>query len=141
MATRRKTGGRTKGTPNKVNTAVKEAIIGAFDKLGGESYLVKVAQSDPKTFCMLLGKVMPTQLTAAADGPIRVASDDNSARDKLMALIEGVRSRQAAASNSSSRSDDLENGKRAGEVVHKSTNTPDATLKIVRKAGSTETFW
>jgi hypothetical protein len=75
MATKRKTGGRTKGTPNKINAAMKEAIIGAFNKVGGEAYLVKVAESDPRTFCALLGKVMPTQLTGAGEGPIRVANE------------------------------------------------------------------
>jgi hypothetical protein len=96
MAAGRKTGGRTKGTPNKVNAAVKEAIVAAFNKVGGESYLVKVAESDPRTFCGLLGKVMPTQLTGAGDEPIRVANEGNeSARDRLFARIEQMALREA----------------------------------------------
>jgi hypothetical protein len=95
MATKRKTGGRTKGTPNKINAAVKEAIIGAFNKVGGETYLVDIAKSDPKTFCMLLGKVMPTQLTGAGEGPIRVANEGReSARDILFAKLEQMRRRR-----------------------------------------------
>ena len=98
MATKRKTGGRTKGTPNKVHAAVKEAIIAAFDKLGGEAYLVKVGGSDPRTFCTLLGKVMPTQLTGAGEGPIRVANEGSeSARDVLFAKIEQMALRDNAA--------------------------------------------
>lgn len=94
MAAGRKTGGRAKGTPNKVNAAVKEAIIGAFNAVGGESYLVKVAESDPRTFCALLGKVMPTQLTGAGDGPIRVANEGNeSARDVIHAKLEEIQRR------------------------------------------------
>ena len=94
MAAGRKTGGRAKGTPNKVNAAVKEAIIGAFNTVGVEAYLVKVAESDPRTFCALLGKVMPTQLTGAGDGPIRVANEGNeSSRDKLFAKIDEIRRR------------------------------------------------
>jgi hypothetical protein len=89
MATKRKTGGRTKGTPNKVNAAVKEAIVSAFNKVGGEDYLVQVAENDPRTFCALLGKVMPTQLTGAGDEPIRLANEGReSARDRLFARIE-----------------------------------------------------
>ena len=89
MATGRKTGGRSKGTPNKVNAAVKEAIVSAFNKVGGEDYLVKVAENDPRTFCALLGKVMPTQLTGAGDGPIWVANEGNeNARDILLAKLE-----------------------------------------------------
>jgi hypothetical protein len=98
MAAGRKTGGRAKGTPNKVNAAVKEAIIGAFNKVGGETYLVKVAESDPRTFCALLGKVMPTQLTGAGDGPIRVAGDGiESPREKLLAKIEEMAKRDGVA--------------------------------------------
>jgi hypothetical protein len=98
MATKRKTGGRTKGTPNKVNAAVKEAIVSAFNKVGGEDYLVGIAKTDPRTFCALLGKVMPTQLTGAGDGPIRVANEGReSARDRLFARIEQMASRDDQA--------------------------------------------
>lgn len=57
-----KTGGRKKGTPNKTTVKVKQAIIQAFDKAGGVDYLVRVAQDDPRTFCTLLGRVLPTEM-------------------------------------------------------------------------------
>ena len=57
-----KKGGRTKGTPNKATVKVKEAILNAFEEVGGESYLVLVAKSDPRTFCTLLGRVMPAEM-------------------------------------------------------------------------------
>lgn len=65
---RTKTGGRTKGTPNKVNGAVKDAILRAFNRVGGAMYLEKVANEDPKTFCTLLGKVVPTEIANADEG-------------------------------------------------------------------------
>src|ERR1700737_2030718 len=106
MAAGRKTGGGAEGTPKKVNAAVKEAIIGAFNKVGGESYLVKVAESDPRTFCALLGKVMPTQLTGAGEGPIRVASEGNeSARDRLFAKIDQMALREGEDQSGSVRSE------------------------------------
>ena len=43
--------GRVKGQPNKLTASIKEAIEGAFNKLGGVDYLVKVGQKDPRTFC------------------------------------------------------------------------------------------
>lgn len=73
MAKGEKTGGRKKGTPNKLNASVKEAITRAFDKVGGDAYLVKVAEEDPRTFCTLLGKVLPMQITGEDDGPITVS--------------------------------------------------------------------
>ena len=41
---------------------MKDAILNAFEKVGGEDYLVEVARTDPRTSCALLGKVMPQQL-------------------------------------------------------------------------------
>ena len=70
MAKGRKTGGRVAGTPNKNTTALKDAIMAALDKVGGQAYLERVAKEDPKTFCTLLGKVLPMQVTGEGGGPI-----------------------------------------------------------------------
>ena len=51
--------------------ALRAAILNAFEKLGGEAYLMRVAKEDPKTFCTLLGKVLPMQLAGDPDNPIR----------------------------------------------------------------------
>ncbi len=63
-----KTGGRTKGTPNKTTASVKEAIAAAFDEVGGKDYLVQVARSEPKVFCTLLGKLLPSHVRAEFEG-------------------------------------------------------------------------
>ena len=65
---RQKTAGRKAGTPNKATAAVKEAILNAFTKVGGEDYLVTVARDDPRTFCTLLGKVLPSEVKADIEG-------------------------------------------------------------------------
>ncbi len=54
-------GGRAKGTPNKVNQSIREAIQMAFEQAGGVEYLVRLAQEDPKTFVPLLIKTMPPE--------------------------------------------------------------------------------
>ena len=54
--------GRPKGVPNKASKALKDAILNALDRAGGEDYLLMVAQSDPRTFATLLGKVLPMQI-------------------------------------------------------------------------------
>lgn len=56
--------GRKKGVPNKLTMDVKTAIVEAFDKAGGVDYLVGVASDDPKAFCALLGKIIPTEVKA-----------------------------------------------------------------------------
>ena len=65
--------GRKKGVPNKLTANVKAAIMAAFADAGGKDYLVKVAKTDPRTFCALLGRLLPAQVTGgAADEPVKV---------------------------------------------------------------------
>ena len=47
--------------------------MAAFDEVGGVDYLKTVATTDPRTFCTLLGKILPTQVTGDAEaGPVRI---------------------------------------------------------------------
>jgi hypothetical protein len=66
---KRRGAGRKKGVPNKLTANVREAVQNAFLEVGGENYLVKVAKEDPRTFCTLLGKILPTQVDAQVDQP------------------------------------------------------------------------
>ena len=64
-----KTGGRKKGTPNKISSAPKEAILEAAENAGKRlkpdaesgtvAYLEQIAIQEPASFCSLLGKVLP----------------------------------------------------------------------------------
>ena len=65
--------GRAKGTPNKITLSVREAIENAFQKLGGASYLEHVGRTDPRTFCALLSKLLPTKLANADGSPLLAA--------------------------------------------------------------------
>lgn len=62
--------GRPKGSQNKLTREIKEAIVNAFEKVGSEDYLVRVAQEDPRTFCSLLGRALPLQVTGDAENPV-----------------------------------------------------------------------
>ena len=69
MAIGKKTGGRQKGTPNKLTATVKDSILAAFDEAGGVAYLVERAREHPVAFMALLGKVLPIQAElSGADG-------------------------------------------------------------------------
>ena len=72
--------GRVKGVPNKNTAALKDAIMNAFETVGGESYLVRVANADMRTFCTLLGRVLPTEIKADVS-------------DSLADRLEGARRR------------------------------------------------
>ena len=65
--------GRAKGTPNKLTLSVREAVERAFEKLGGASYLEHVGRTDPRTFCALLSKLLPTKLANADGSPLLAA--------------------------------------------------------------------
>ena len=73
MARGVKTGGRQKGTPNKVTTTLKEAILVAAENAGDGSiavYLEKQATKNPGPFMSLLGKVLPTVHGGDPESPI-----------------------------------------------------------------------
>lgn len=66
--------GRPRGVRNKL-TNLRDAVIEAFDQVGGVQYLVQLAngtQSDRVAFCGLMSKVLPTQINANVDGGIRL---------------------------------------------------------------------
>ena len=67
-----KTGGRERGTPNKVTKQLKELILGALDGVGGQAYLERQAEENPGPFLTLLGKVLPTTLSGDTDNPLKV---------------------------------------------------------------------
>ena len=68
-------GGRAKGTPNKVNQSIREAIQMAFEQVGGVEYLVRLAQEDPKTFVPLLIKTMPPEPKVPQEGGLNIVID------------------------------------------------------------------
>lgn len=76
-----KTGGRVKGTPNKVTAALKDMILGALDAKGGQAYLERQAEENPTAFMTLIGKVLPTTLVGDPDAPVQ-----HIARIELVAL-------------------------------------------------------
>jgi hypothetical protein len=78
-----KTGGRVKGTRNRVTTALLDAIHNAFEEVGGQKYLVKVAQEDPKTFCQLLVRAMPVNAN------FRLGTQEGDPIRDLIAQISG----------------------------------------------------
>lgn len=77
MAKGQKTGGRTKGTPNKLTGDVKAMILDALDKKGGVKYLVQQADSNPVAFLTLVGKVLPMTVASDPDNPLQMVTTIN----------------------------------------------------------------
>ena len=73
MAKGRKTGGGSrKGRPNKETKALRELILGALDKVGGEDYLARQAEDNPSAFLSLIGRVLPTTLATDPNAPMKL---------------------------------------------------------------------
>ena len=68
-------GGRAKGTPNKVNQSIREAIQMAFEQVGGVECLVRLVQEDPNTFVPLLIKTMPPQPRVPQENGLNIRID------------------------------------------------------------------
>lgn len=73
MAIGFKTGGRQKGTPNKLTSELKEMILGALSDSGGREYLTNQAKANPTAFLTLLGKVLPMTLSSDPENPFEVS--------------------------------------------------------------------
>ena len=69
---RPKTGGRQKGTPNRMTKEVKEALWEAFDNLGGVESLVEWGRENPTPFYALWGKLAPLEANVQHSGEIGV---------------------------------------------------------------------
>lgn len=74
--------GRKPGSVNKTTKALRDAILEAAERSGRDmqgrgglvGYLKRVADEDTKSFSMLLGKVLPLQVTGAGGGPVPLAA-------------------------------------------------------------------
>ena len=67
--------GRPKGSVPKAVKTIRDAVLEAFDLVGGVQYLAKLAQgstSDRAAFVGLVAKVLPTQINATVEGGIQV---------------------------------------------------------------------
>jgi hypothetical protein len=84
-------GGRQKGTPNKLTVGVKDALRTAFTEAGGVEYLVRMAKEEPRVFCALLAKLLPSKgelPSGGVDAEVKALSDDALSARLALALRE-----------------------------------------------------
>lgn len=74
MAAGKKTGGRTKGTPNRTTQAAKDAIALVAEGLGGSNRMLQWVQEDPLNERMfwkdIYPKLLPLQVTGEGGAPL-----------------------------------------------------------------------
>lgn len=73
--------GKPKGALNKNTKALKDMILGALDKCGGEKYLQQQALDNPNAFLQLIGKVLPTTLAGDPNAPVSIQIRWQNAND------------------------------------------------------------
>jgi hypothetical protein len=100
MAKGQKTGGRVKGTPNKLTQTAKDAISLAAERMGGADRLVAWAQEEPQNERVFWGtiypKLLPLQVTGENGGPVETVSTLNVANLPTGVLAEIMKAKDAA---------------------------------------------
>ena len=74
MANGYKTGGRSKGTPNKITRAFREAVQTVYTRIGGDKAFATWAQDNPTEFYRIAARLIPQEMrhAGADDGPLTV---------------------------------------------------------------------
>ena len=71
-----KTGGRVKGSknlaPGPKSPELREMVLRALDRAGGETYLLSVARDDSRAFLALIGRLLPTKLEGEVKVPTTI---------------------------------------------------------------------
>jgi hypothetical protein len=52
---------------------MREAVLEAFDQLGGVEYLVKLGRDDPRTFVSVLNKLLPQAVEVSGEDGAPIA--------------------------------------------------------------------
>lgn len=83
MAKGRKTGGRKKGTPNKITRDLAAMIDGALEAVGGQDYLERQAEENPVAFMALVGKRLPKDVNLGGElGVMRITLNGKGVRPR-----------------------------------------------------------
>lgn len=65
---RMKTGGRQRGTPNKVTGTFREAVRTVYEGLGGHAAFLAWAKKNPDEFYRLAARLIPTEVAEEDQG-------------------------------------------------------------------------
>lgn len=71
MATGKKTGGRQKGSENKLTGLAKDNIAAVFNRLGGTAGMAAWAEEHKTEFYRLYARLIPVQVTGEGGGPVQ----------------------------------------------------------------------
>lgn len=86
-----KTGGRTKGSQNKLTTTVKDTFTDVFNKLqdNPKVKLEKWGEENPTDFYKLCSKLIPTAIEGKVEGKLTVETLTPEERSKRLKQLKG----------------------------------------------------
>lgn len=89
-----KTGGRQKGTPNKITSSAREAFQFAFDTIGGHQALAEWAKNTQDEFYKLYARLIPQDINHGGqpDNPVLTKNPDETLK-KTNTLLEKLNAR------------------------------------------------
>lgn len=67
---KREGAGRTKGTPNKINSDIKQMLLEALSEAGGKAYFLRQAEENPSSFNTLIAKIIPAEVKQELSGSV-----------------------------------------------------------------------
>lgn len=94
MAQGMKTGGRQRGTPNKVTAAFKDAVRTVYDTIGGHQAFAEWARGNPSDFYRIAARLIPTEIASRESSGVTVVIsrfDQGAGSPSNGNLIEPVR--------------------------------------------------
>ena len=72
MAAGIKTGGRQKGSLNKMSGLAKENIAGVFNRIGGTEAMAQWAIENQTQFYQIYARLLPHEVTGEGGGPVQI---------------------------------------------------------------------
>lgn len=69
MARHFKSGGRQRGTPNKITRAFREAVLVAYDAIGGDQAFSTWARENQTEFYRIAARLIPLQVAHSSEVP------------------------------------------------------------------------
>lgn len=72
---KRKSGGRLRGTPNRLTGAFREAVLHVYNSLGGHNAFLEWARENPSEYYRIAARLIPVELRSGEDRVINVIID------------------------------------------------------------------
>ncbi|MCK9385881.1 MAG: hypothetical protein M0Q15_14810 [Nevskia sp.] len=78
--------GRKAGTPNRITTTFKEAVLNVFEKGGGEAWLLEWAKANPTDYFRVAARLIPQEASVNTNSDLDIGVALAKATDRVRRL-------------------------------------------------------